>query len=373
MTKLDTNTFGAFFALLRAGLWEKSVELLPLGELNFDALYNLASEQAVIGLVAAGLEHVSDRKITKPEALQFMKTVFSLEGRNTAMNLFLGELTAKMRKARIYAILVKGQGVGQCYERPLWRSSGDVDFFLDKENYSKAKAFLTPLSSDVDSEDRRRLHLGMTIDTWTVELHGTMHTEISHRVNMCLDAIQRNIFVQGNVRAWNDNGVDIILPAPTDDAMIIFSHFIQHFFDGGIGLRQICDWCRLLWFYREQIDKDLLWSYLKDMGLVSEWRAFGFFSVSCLGMPQDAMPFYKSTPRLSHLSKRICRLIIKTGNLGQNINEDYRGKYPMLIEKSITFWRRFWEFAQLSTLFPLDAPKFFLTYVVRRTRATFSK
>ena len=70
----------AFFALLRAGLWEQGVKLRDYEPLDFVGIYNWADEQAVIGLVAAGLEHVEDRKVTKPEAVQFLKKVFSLEG-----------------------------------------------------------------------------------------------------------------------------------------------------------------------------------------------------------------------------------------------------------------------------------------------------
>ena len=367
---MDNNS-KAFFALLKAGLWGKSVQLLPYEPLNFDALYKLADEQAVVGLVAAGLEHVSDRKITKPEAISFLKKVYSQEVRNASMNHFIGELVGKMREARIYSLIVKGQGVAQCYERPQWRSAGDIDFFLDSVNYDKARALLIPMASTVESEDRRRLHQGMTIDSWTVELHGTMHTELSRRINAGVDAVQQDIFLNSQVRVWENNGIEVFLPAPNNDAIIIFTHILEHFFIGGIGLRQICDWCRLLWAYRDQIDSNLLGQWLKDMGIMSEWRAFGSFAVSYLGIPADAMPFYKSSSCHDRKARRICRLILKTGNFGHNQDSSYRRKYPKLIEKSITFWRRLGEFSHLTTIFPLDGPRFFLTYVLRRTKAAF--
>ena len=70
---------------------------------------------------------------------QFIGRTVQLEQRNQAMNYFIGVLVEKMREAGIYTVLVKGQGVGQCYERPLWRSCGDVDLFFDAENYERAK------------------------------------------------------------------------------------------------------------------------------------------------------------------------------------------------------------------------------------------
>ena len=166
----NTNQL-AFFALLRSGLWEKDVYLSPFGEINFEQVQRLADEQSVIGLVAAGLDHVVDVKIPKKDVLPIIGQTLQLEQKNQAMNYFIEDLVEKMQNAGIYAILVKGQGVAQCYERPLWRSSGDVDFFLSNDNYEKAKQFLLPLASHVDNEGKASLHLGMTIAPWVVELH----------------------------------------------------------------------------------------------------------------------------------------------------------------------------------------------------------
>ena len=107
----DINTF---FALLRAGLWEQGVRLMPYEPVDFSAVYDLADEQSVVGLVAAGLEYVEDRKVVKPEALPFLKRVISTESRNQAMNEFIGEMVSRFREAGIYAVLVKGQGIAQC-------------------------------------------------------------------------------------------------------------------------------------------------------------------------------------------------------------------------------------------------------------------
>ena len=147
--RLNT-TQKAFFALLRAGLWEQSVQLSAYGAIDYPAVLELSEEQSVVGLIAAGMEQVSDIKIPKQDLLQFIGQTLQLEQQNTAMNYFIGVILDKMREAGILTLLVKGQGVAQCYLRPLWRSSGDVDLFLDDENYEKAKNFLIPLAASVD-------------------------------------------------------------------------------------------------------------------------------------------------------------------------------------------------------------------------------
>ncbi len=62
--KLDKNQ-QAFFALLRAGLWEQEVRLVPYGEIDFLAVLDLAEEQSVVRLLAAGIEHVVDGRPAK--------------------------------------------------------------------------------------------------------------------------------------------------------------------------------------------------------------------------------------------------------------------------------------------------------------------
>ena len=305
----------------------------------------------------------------KPIALQFIGRTVQLEQRNQAMNCFIGELMEKMRGAGIYSVLVKGQGVGQCYERPLWRSSGDVDLFFDAENYERAKGFLTPLAVSVEPEEKRKMHLAMTIDQWLVELHGLMPTEISERINAGVDRVQSDIFAGGGVRIWKNGGVDVLLPSPDNDVIIVFTHFLQHFFCGGVGLRQICDWCRLLWTYRSTLDLALLERRLIEMGIVSEWKAFGALAVEWLGMPVEAMPLFEAGGSWSRRARRICRVVMDAGNFGHNKDYSYRSKYPKLVEKSITFFRWLGEYGRLCLIFPVDAPRFFVTYVGRRTRA----
>ena len=370
MVNKNDKTIQSFFALVRAGLWESEVRLSPYCDIDFSEVLQLAEEQSVVGLVAAGIEHVTDKRPAKKDVLQFIGRTVQLEQRNQAMNYFIGVIVEKMREAGIYTVLVKGQGVAQCYERPLWRSCGDVDLFFDAENYEKAKAFLPPLATSVESEEKRKKHFAMTIDPWLVELHGLMPTEISERINAGVERVQEDIFGNGGVRVWNDDGVDVYLPNPDNDAIIIFTHFLQHFFVGGVGLRQICDWCRLLWTYREEIDVALLERRLREMGIVSEWNAFGAFAVDYLGMPVDAMPLYEEGRKWSQKAEGICRIVLEAGNFGHNKDNSYRSKYPKLVEKTITFFRRFGEYMRLFAIFPTEAPGFFVTYVRRRVKAT---
>lgn len=69
----------------------------------------------MVGLVAAGLEHVTDVKLPKEEVLLVVGQTLQLEQRNKAMNAFVAELIGRLKDAGINALLVKGQGIAQCY------------------------------------------------------------------------------------------------------------------------------------------------------------------------------------------------------------------------------------------------------------------
>lgn len=191
---LDNNWL-AFLALLRAGLWETAVQLESYGVVDFSDVYGISEAQSVVGLVAAGIEQVEDVKVPQAYALQFVGYTLQIEQRNRAMNEFVGRLIEKLRREDVYSLLVKGQGVAQCYVRPLWRSSGDVDLLLSEDNYKKAKAVLAPLASSVERENRYTKHLGMIIDNWEVELHGNLRSCISRKVDRGLDEIADSVFV----------------------------------------------------------------------------------------------------------------------------------------------------------------------------------
>lgn len=388
--KKQNNTENVFLALLRAGLWEQEVRLEPYGEIDFQAILDLAEEQSVVGLLAAGIEHVVDGKPQKKDVLQFIGRTVQLEQRNQAMNYFIGVLVEKMRAAGIEAVLVKGQGVAQCYERPLWRACGDVDFFLDNENYERAKGFLKPLAASVEDECVREKHLGMTIDPWVVELHGRLYSGLSARIERELDAMQRETFEDGKVRIWKDGETEVPLLAVENDVFYVFTHILQHFYKGGIGLRQICDWCRLLWTYRETIDVAKLEGRLRRAGLMTAWRAFGALAVEWLGLPLTVyrllffdenfnenfndnenlkLETWNLKPSLRRKAERIKDFVLMSGNFGHNRDHSYFEKYPYLVRKCVSFRRRVGDLARHARVFPLDSLRFFPSMLVNGVRS----
>ena len=351
--KLNNNQ-QAFFALVRGGLWEQVVSLSSFGEIDYSEVYRLAEEQSVMGLVAAGLEHLTDVKLPKEEALQFVGQTLQLEQQNKAMNLFVSDLIEKMRKEDIYTLLVKGQGIAQCYERPLWRACGDVDLFLSDDNYKKANSFLSSISSRVEKEDSYEKHIGMLIGSWMVELHGNLNAGISSHMDKVIAEAQRDVFYGGNVRSWQNGNTQVFLPGIDDDVVFIFTHILKHFYKGGIGLRQICDWCRLLYKNKGKINIVLLENRLRRMGIVAEWKSFAALAVHSLGMEIQYMPFYSEEVRWRKKADKILLIVLENGNMGHNKDLTYQQSYSPVKRKLVTFGILTKDAFRNFTIFPLN-------------------
>lgn len=320
---LQDNNTQAFLALVRAGLWEADVQLLEFEPIDYSRVLSLAEVQSVVGLVTAGLEHVADIRVPQGNILQFIGQSLLLEQRNRGMDYFIAEITRKMNDSGIDTLLVKGQGIAQCYERPLWRASGDVDFLLDTNNYRKAIDYLLPLSSNRKNEERYSSHLGISIDPWYVEVHGSLRTGLSAKVDKIVDEVHEDTFKNRKVRVWKDGDTNVLLPEVNNDVFFVFTHFIKHFYKEGMSLRQICDWCRLLWTYRDMVDVRLLESRIRRAGLMDEWRAFAALAVDYLGMSVAAMPLYSIDKKWHLKGERILNYILNkngTGKIGQTLH-----------------------------------------------------
>lgn len=358
--RLDKNQ-QAFFTLLQAGLWadvnlNHSVNLNE--KVDWDEVYRLASEQSVLGLVLAGIDCLPiEQKPPKLELLQWIGEIQIMEQQNRAMNDFIARLFMRLKEENVYAVLVKGQGVAQCYDNPLWRSCGDVDLLLDNENFDRAKSFLSQVGSDIHEENPFDKHFSLTVEEMLVELHGTLRGMLAKNSDDGIDAVQEDTLKNKKIREWKHLGTSIPLPCPDNDVIFVFTHILKHFFHYGIGIRQMCDLSRLLWTYNDSLDYGLLESRLRKMGLMSEWMAFGTVAVEYLGMPAEAMPFYSQSTSWKRKAGRIISFVMETGNFGHNRDSSYYAKYPGIVVQLISLWRHTCDSARHFLIFPVDAIK----------------
>lgn len=101
-----------------------------------------------------------------------------------------------------------------------------------------------------------------------VELHGTARASFGKTVNDVIDSMQEELFREKDFRFWECLGTNVSLPSVKFDSVFIFTHFIQHFYHSGLGLRQICDWTMHLHRFATEMDKE------HDLGFDETFRQF---------------------------------------------------------------------------------------------------
>ena len=186
-----------------------------------------------------------------------------------------------------------------------------------------------------------------------------------------LDEIQNDTFYGGSVSSWNNDGVQVFKLSKENEVFYVFAHFMGHFYKGGIGLRQICDWCRLLYTYKDSLDYGLLESRIRKAGLMSEWNAFGAMAIEYLGLPIEAMPLLnlnvtqklqiaqKNRLNLNKKAERIMKFILEVGNFGHNRDMSFYREGSYLGQKVKSFSRRMGDLWNHLRIFPMDTLRFF--------------
>ena len=330
------NNQQVFLALLRAGLWgdvkgdgfsqndfdSAELKAVPKGQadglkvidlpaaIDYDEVLRLSGDQSVVGLVTAGLEMLPTGILPLTEKLKLVGMCQLIEQRNIAMNSFIARTIVQMRVAGIEPLLVKGQGIAQCYTRPLWRTSGDIDFFFSPDVFPKAVDFFMSYAANKVQDAKYTKSVGVYAEDWFVELHGTLRSSLSTKVDKEIDAVQKEVFSKREYKVWHNNGTDVYMPDVNSDLFLLFTHFVRHFYKGGIVIRQLCDWCRFLWIYRNKVDSQLLVTRLRRAGLVDEWKSFSAFVVEYLGMPVEAMLLYDVDERWNKKGEKVLEIIL---------------------------------------------------------------
>ena len=72
--------------------------------------------------------------------------------------------------------------------------------------------------------------------------------------------------------------------------------------------------------------------------------------------------------RFDKKADRILALVLESGNFGHNKDLSYRSRYSGMTYKIVAAWRRLKDFVSLIPVFPLDAPRFYVTYVMGKVK-----
>ena len=329
------------FSILRSEMWQTPLELcLSEDELN-DVLRH-ARRQTVLGMTISTFIR---NKTAIPRETLFRLLAYwrQIKQTNVHIDEQLARFTEFMRSGGVDFVVVKGQTVACCYPHPEVRQAGDVDFYCDSENFSRAASLLQDTYGIVLSKDSRGKHDDFDIEGVHYEIHRRLNDFAMRRHQNYWDAL-----LAGDEHSYvNVNGVEVPTLSVTSNALFIFVHIFYHFIVLGVGLRQFCDLAMYLHVHRESIDRALLEKHLRGVGLFAAYRAVGALLVDHLGLPEDDFPFTLSA-RDHRRAQRLVPAIFNMGNFGHSVKRHFRGKLMHTIETGIITYRHAMRFLPIA-------------------------
>lgn len=305
-------------SLLRGGLWGTPPDtILFEGEIDWPELLETARRQAILGLTFDGIALLP--KELHPAQDLFLKWynyVLRIEHENRTLNAALRYLVGKYRAAGCEPVLLKGQGLAQYYRQPLRRQSGDIDLLWTPDDYPTVNA-LTRTWEGAEAAEETLHHQAFELHGVTLENHHRYVYFYARRNERRWKELQRLLPLTGDERLQLDD-FSVAVPTPQLNAIYVFVHLFHHFWQSGVGLRQVCDWVVLLHARREAIDAGLFRRSVELVPLRRAMAALGYVAERYLGLPASCLPLDTTTKQAQTDGEFMLRDIFATGNFGQD-------------------------------------------------------
>lgn len=310
-------TVGQLLELIRSSLWQTSVECLPFEVLpiDWDEIGKLSLQQTVAPLVFSAALRMPEGKRPPKE---WLLRAYSLIERNRQTHRLLDRCVAetyvKLTEGGLRPILLKGQAYAKVYPEATLRQCGDIDLYIGEKNYQEAYS----VSKIYGWESKERFnpqakHYGCSLNGVKVELHKVAGRLPTPSIDRQFQDWSQSQLLSG--RTVQIGGKDIEVPTPVFNVVFVFMHLYHHFLNGGIGLRQVCDWTMLLHIHHKDINVAELEKTLKKFRLLRGWRLFTPIAVEYLGLSENECPLYSKEYRKE--ADRILSFILYEGNFGK--------------------------------------------------------
>ena len=243
------NDITAFFAFLRYCLGYKENMSKIVAGMDWQELYSFASKQALLGLCFEGIERLGKEypeelrlnPIGRELLMTWMGKAQQIRRQNMKVNAVAGKLFSMLREDGMRCCVLKGQGNALMYPNPYSRTPGDIDVWI---NASRERIMEYAQKRFELGDDIRLQHLETSLDSVSVELHFfpcSMNNPIYHiRLQKWF---RRNADLQcSHIVGLPDGAGDIAIPTTAFNVIYQLCHLYHHFFDEGIGMRQIIDY-----------------------------------------------------------------------------------------------------------------------------------
>ena len=352
----------AFFAFQRYCLGYKGNMSKIVAGMDWQELYSFASKQALLGLCFDGIERLGKEypeelkrnPIGRELLMNWMGKAQQIRRQNMKVNAVAGKLFAMLREDGMRCCVLKGQGNALMYPNPYSRTPGDIDVWIDASRerimeYTQKKFEL--------GDDIRLQHLETSLDGVPVELHFfpcSMNNPIYHA--RLQKWFKRNADLQcSHIVSLPDGAGDIAIPTSSFNVVYQLCHLYHHFFDEGVGMRQIIDYYYvvisdyLLVINDESlVIRDTLQRELKHLGLWKFAGAVMYVLKEVLGLSEEKM----IVPVDEKRGKLLLAEILDGGNFGRHFSKYARFTHQSMGKK---YFLKIWRNMHFVRYYPAEA------------------
>ena len=222
---------------------------MVVAKIDWRQLYSFASRQALLGFCFDGIERLTkefseelkQNPMGRDLLMTWMGKAQQIRRQNMKVNAVAGKLFSMLREDGLRCCILKGQGNALMYPNPYSRTPGDIDVWVnasreDITDYAKTHFEI--------GDDIRFHHLETTMDGVPVELHFFPCSMNNPLYNARLQKwFKWNADLQCSyIVGLPDGAGDIAIPTTAFNVVYQLTHLYHHFFDEGIGMRQIIDY-----------------------------------------------------------------------------------------------------------------------------------
>ena len=343
------------FDFLKYCLGAKSDVNKMIAGIDWQMLYSFASKQALLGLCFDGIERLGKEypeelklnPIGRELLMTWMGKAQQIRRQNMKVNAEAGKLFSMLREDGFRCCILKGQGNALMYPNPYSRTPGDIDVWVNASReylteYAKCHFKL--------EDDIRFHHLETTMGGVPVELHFfpcSMNNPLYHA--RLQKWFKRNAELQcSNVVSLPDGIGEIAIPTTAFNVIYQLTHLYRHFFDEGIGMRQMIDYYYVVNNDELLVIRDTLQKELKHLGLWKFAGAVMYVLHETLGLSEEKM----IAPMDEKRGKLLLSEIMNGGNFGKHFT-----KYGHFTQQGMAkkFFLKIWRNMHFVRYYPAEA------------------
>ena len=350
------NDITAFFAFLKYCLGSKEDMSRVMAGMNWQELYSFASKQALLGLCFDGIERLGkeypeelkQNPIGRELLMTWMGKAQQIRRQNMKVNAVAGKLFAMLREDGMRCCVLKGQGNALMYPNPYSRTPGDIDVWID----ASRERIMEYTQKKFELGDNFRLqHLETSLDGVPVELHFfpcSMNNPIYHA--RLQKWFRRNADLQSShIVGLPDGAGDIAIPTTAFNVIYQLTHLYHHFFDEGIGMRQIIDYYYVVSMLN--VNCEMLTWLPKELKYLGLWKFAGavmYVLHEALGLPEEKM----IAPMDEKRGKLLLTEILNGGNFGKHFT-----KYGHFTQQGMAkkYFLKIWRNMHFVRYYPAEA------------------